>query len=92
MQTALEGAEQSAPATDQQAPAFEETVLSLLTDLTERMSRQDERLEALEKRNEPRWIDPRLDAVQQANDRSKRALSATPDGNTITVEIFYATD
>lgn len=83
MQTALEGADVSAPATDpapEAVPAFEETVLALLTNLTRDVAAQGERLDVLEKKQEPRFIDPRLDAAQEASQRSRRALSAVPDG------------
>lgn len=84
MQTVLEGVDSSAPtqtdAAPEAAPSFEDTVLALLTNLTRDVAAQGERLDVLEKKQEPRFIDPRLDAAQEASQRSKRALDSRPDG------------
>jgi hypothetical protein len=82
MESVFAGVDASAPepAPEAAVSSFEETVLSLLTKLTADVAAQGERLDAVEKKNEPRFIDPRLDAANEAAQRSKRALSAAPDG------------
>lgn len=82
MESVFEGVVSAAPepAPESAVSSFEETVLTLLTKLTADVASQGERLDAVEKKNEPRFIDPRLDAANEASQRSKRALEARPDG------------
>lgn len=86
-----EGAAPAAPAPEApSSSSFEDTVLSLLAQLTADVAAQGERLEAVEQQQAPRFVDPRLDAPAQAGERSKRALEATPDGlpHSTTIPIF----
>ena len=63
-----------------ESPAFEETVLALLAQVADQVKSLGERVEAVEHSNAPRFIDPRLDAQIQAQNRTRQALTADPDG------------
>ena len=79
MATDTVGATDVAPETP--APsAFEETVLSLLGQMSEQFSALSARVEAVEQKSEQRFVMPPLDARAAAIDRSRQALAADPDG------------
>jgi hypothetical protein len=70
------------------SPSFEDTVLTLLTEMSGRLAateagvaRQEERLDAIESQAaSPRFVDPRAHVNADASDRSQEALRADPDG------------
>jgi hypothetical protein len=71
-----------APAEPTPPNVFEDTVLKLLGDLSDRMAAQEDRIAAIETAEPatPRFIDPRVNANTKAAERTRMALAATPDG------------